>query len=383
MDYSLSEEQKMLQSSVREMASLEVSPRAGDMDSYHLFPWEGIKALAQAELMGMLLPPPYGGTGADYLSFVLVTEEVARACPNTALVYVTHMASSFAILVGGQEGFKREWLPQLARGDKLAAFAATEADSGANVLATKTTAARLGDGYQVNGNKIYITSADEADLYLTAVLTSPQPGPAGLSLLAIEKGIPGYSLGRKFVRMGFNGTSNGELFFANCQVPADHLIGPEGGYMGIAMPLVGVGMLGAGATALGIAQAALESCLTHAKQRVVAGQPLGGYQGVQFLVSEISALVEAGRGLLYTAARTHQTAPPGVPVHALQAKLFASEMAVRVTDMALQLHGGAGYTNEYSVERLYRDARGLTLHFGVTEPLKELLGRALLGLLPG
>lgn len=383
MDFTLTEEQKMLQSSVREIALMDISPRAADLDSYTLFPYEGLKALSEADLMGMLVPPPYGGAGSDVVSYLIVTQEIARYCANTALVFITQQACEVALLRGGQEALKQRWLPLLAKGEKVAAFAATEPDAGANVLATQTTAQAQGDSYTVNGTKVYITSADDAELYLTLVRTSPAPGPQSLSLLAIEKDRPGVSFGRKFIRMGLNGSSNGEVIFTNCQVPKANLLGLEGGYMPLAMAILGVGMLGVSAIAVGLAQAALEESISHGKKRVVAGQPLGNYQGVQFMVSEMSALVEAGRAALYQAGCAQQNAPPGLPLHAFKAKLFTTEMALRVTDLALQVHGGAGYTKEMPVERLYRDARGLTLHFGVTEPLKELLGRALMGLLPG
>jgi alkylation response protein AidB-like acyl-CoA dehydrogenase len=235
----------------------------------------------------------------------------------------------------------------------------------------------------VNGSKVYITAADDAELYLTVVRTNPAPGPQSLSILAIEKEPPGVSFGRKFIRMGLNGSSNGEVFFNNCQVPKASLVGPEGGYMPVGTVVAGVGMLGASAIALGLARAALEESISYGKQQVVAGQPLGNYQAVQFMVSEMGSLVEAGQAALYQAGAAHQSAPPGPPLHAMKAKLFITDMALRVTDLALQVHGGAGYTKEMVVERLYRDARGLTLHFGVTEPLKELLGRALMGLIPG
>lgn len=383
MDFNLNEEQKMLQSSVREIALLDVSPRAGDLDSFSLFPFEGLKALSEADLMGMLVPTQLGGAGSDIISFLIATQEIARYCANTALVFVTHHACESGLLAGGQEELKKQWLPVLAKGEKIAAFAATEPDAGANVMATQTTAQAQGGAYTVNGTKVYITAADDAELYLTLVRTNPAPGPQSLSLLAIEKGTPGVSFGRKFIRMGLNGSSNGEVFFTNCEVPRANLVGPEGGYLSTGTAIAGVGMLGASAIAVGLAQGALEESISHGKQRVVAGQPLGNYQAVQFMVSEMSALVEAGRAALYQAGAAHQSAPPGPPLHAIKAKLFTTEMAIRVTDLALQVHGGAGYTKELIVERLYRDARGLTLHFGVTEPLKELLGRALMGLMPG
>ncbi|MDP6510420.1 MAG: acyl-CoA dehydrogenase family protein, partial [Dehalococcoidia bacterium] len=344
MDFSFSEEQKMLQSQAQEIALMDVSPRASDMDSYTLFPWEGLKALSEADLMGMMVPPAYGGAGSDIVSFIIVTQELARYCANTALLFVTQHFCEMGLLAGGQEDLKKKWLPMLASGEKLAAFAATETDCGSNILAAQTTAQSQGDSYTVNGTKVYITAADDAELYLTVVRTSPAPGPQSLSILAIEKETQGLSFGRKYIRMGLNGSSNGEVILSNCEVPKANLVGPEGGYMPMFGAMSGVGLLGASAIAVGLAQTALAESISYGKQRVVAGQPLGNYQAVQFMVSEMSALVDAGHAALYQAGVAHLSAPPGPPFHAMKAKLFTTDMALRVTDLALQVHGGAGYT---------------------------------------
>jgi alkylation response protein AidB-like acyl-CoA dehydrogenase len=383
VDFSFNEEQKMLQSQVQEIALMDVSPRASDIDSYTLFPWEGLKALSEADLMGMMVPPAYGGAGSDIVSFIIATQELARYCANTALVFVTQHFCEAGLLAGGQEEMKKKWLPMLASGEKIAAFAATEADCGSNVLAAQSTAQDQGNSYTVNGTKVYITAADDAELYLVVVRSNPAQGPQSLSILAIEKETLGLSFGRKYIRMGLNGSSNGEVILNNCQVPKINLVGPEGGYMAMFGAMSGVGLLGASAISVGLAQTALAESISYGKQRIVAGQPLGNYQAVQFMVSEMSALVDAGRAALYQAGAAHLSAPPGPPLHAMKAKLFTTDMAIKVTDLALQMHGGAGYTKELVIERLHRDARGLTLHFGVTEPLKELVGKALMGLMPG
>ena len=381
MDLALTQEHQMIREQARELALLELSPRAAEVDSYYLFPWDGVKSLAEAGFLGMLVPPQLGGSGADLLSFCLVAEEVAKGCANTALVFVTHIAACQGLVMGGKAELKGAWLPPLARGEKLAAWAATEPDTGANVLATQTTARRDGDSYILRGTKIYITSADEAALYLLVVRTGG-PGPQGLSLLALEKETPGMSFGRKFLRLGMNGTSSGEMFLADSPAPAGNLVGAEGGYLPLGFAMAGVGMVGAAAIALGLAQASLESAVLHAKQRVVAGQPLANFQGVQFAISEMGVGVEAARHLLYWAVDRLSQRAPGPPLPAYQAKLFATEMAARVTDKALQVHGGQGYTREYPIERYYRDVRGLTLHFGPSEVIKDFLGKAALGLLP-
>lgn len=382
MDFTLTEQQKMLQETAKELSFLELSHRAAETDSTGLFPWDSLRPLAEADLMGMLLPPAYGGSGADLLSFVIVAEELAKGCANTTLVFVTHVATAQGILIGAREELKKEFLPVLAQGKRLAAWAATEPDSGANVLAIQTSAKADGNQYVVNGSKIFITSAEEAQYYVVVVRTSPTPSPAGLSALLIEKEAPGFTTGRRFLRLGMNGTSSGELLFNNCQVDKTHLLGQEGGYMPLGMAMASVGLLGTAAIALGVSQASLDLCLQYGKQRLIGGQPLGNYQAVQFMVSEMSVAVEATRALLYSATTAQQAAPPGLPLPAFKAKLFATETAVRVTDTALQLHGGTGYTKELPLERYYRDARGLTLHFTPSEPLKETLGKVLMGLWP-
>ncbi|MBI4331523.1 MAG: acyl-CoA dehydrogenase family protein [Chloroflexi bacterium] len=378
----LTVEQKQIQATAREIARKELAPRAEALDREFGFPREGLRGLAGAGMMGMTLPAALGGAGLDTVSFVAAVEELARACASTALVYVTHAVACSGILVGGKGSAKGQYLPAMARGEKLGAFAATEAGCGANVFAATTSAKRQGEHYLVSGSKVFTTSAGEADVYVTAVRTSPAPGPAGLSLVVVDKGAAGLSFGRKDRRLGFNGTSSGEVFLDACAVPEANLLGQEGGYMMVAMPMVGLALIGAGAMAVGIAQAALDAAIAHAKSRTVGPQAIAAYQGVQFLISEMASQVEAARCLVVEAARARDRGPSPLPVLPFEAKLFATEMAARVTDRALQVHGGQGYTRDLPVERLFRDARGLTLHFSPSEMLKEMLGKMLLGLFP-
>lgn len=380
MDFNLTENQKMVQEAARELAMMELASRADEIDNLNLFPVDGLRSLSDSDFMGMLLPIKYGGTGSDPLSYVLATSEIARASASLAVVFVTHVASSYGLLLGGSDELKDSLLPQLAKGAKLAAFAVTEADSGSNVLSTQTSARLDGDKYIVNGSKTFITSTDEADIYLTAVKTGSDKTPASLSLLLIEKEMQGFSTGKKFIRMGLNGTASGELFFNDISVPRANLLGQPGGFLPLSFPIVALNTLGASSIAEGMASLALEKSLSHARERKINGQPLGNYQAVQFMLSEISCELEATRALLYKTASEIQLTP-GVPcLAAFKLKLFAAEMALRVLDKAIQIHGGQGYTKEFVLERLYRDARGLTLHWGPTEALKETLGKGLLAL---
>lgn len=378
MDFNLTENQKMVQEAAKDLAMMELASRAEEIDNLNLFPVDGLRSLSDSDFMGMLLPTRYGGTGADTLSFALVTSEIARVSASLAVVFVTHIATSYGLLLGGSDELKDSWLPGLAKGQKLAGFAVTEADSGANAFAVQTAARSDGDKYIVNGSKTFITSADEADIYLIAVRTGADKTQASLSLLLIEKTMPGFSTGKKFIRMGLNGTASGELFFSDMAVPRSNLLGQEGGYLPLSFPIVALNTVGASAIAEGMASLALEKSLAHARERKISGQPLGSNQAIQFLLSEISCEVEAIRTLLYKTASEIQLTP-GVPyLPAYKLKLFATEVALRALDKALQIHGGQGYTKELILERLYRDARGLTLHWGPTEALKETLGKALL-----
>src|SRR3990172_853960 len=299
MDFNLNSDQQMLRQTLRQIAQKELAPRAANIDRTSAFPAEGLAKLAASGVLGLTLPAAVGGGGGNSVSFALATEEIARACASTALIFVTHAAAGLGVLVGGQDALKRKYLPALARGEKLGAFAATEAGSGANPLAIQASARKKDGRYVVNGSKVFITSGGEADLYLTVVRTSDAPGPAGLSLLAVEKDSPGLSMGRKDDRMGLNGSSPREIVFQDCAVPVENLLGAEGGFMPLGMAMGGLGALGAAAMALGLSEAALEASISHARSRVVLKQPIGAYQGIQFLVSEMAAAVDAMRAHVY------------------------------------------------------------------------------------
>lgn len=378
MDFTLTENQKMVQEAARELAMMELASRAEEIDTLNLFPVDGLRSLSDSDFMGMLLPANYGGIGSDPLSFALVASEISRVSASLAVVFVTHIASSYGLFLGGNDDLKNNFLSNLAKGGKLAAFAVTEADSGANALAIQTTARFSDDKYIVNGSKTFITSADEADLYLTAVRTGQDKTPSSLSLLLIEKSMTGFSTGKKFIRMGLNGTASGELFFNDVAVPQTNLLGQAGGFLPLSFPIIALNMLGASGIAEGMASLGLEKSLNHARERKISGQPLGSYQAIQFMLSEMSCELEAVKALLYKTASEVQLKPGIPPLAAYNLKLLASETTLRILDKALQIHGGQGYTKEFILERLYRDARGLTLHWGPTEQIKETLGKAML-----
>jgi len=307
-------------------------------------------------------------------------EEIAKACPSTAEILGCHLDASCAIVAGGSEDVKARYLSSLASGEKLGAFAASEPGSGGNPFNVETSARAEGEHYLVNGSKVFITSGEEADVYAVVVKTNPQqPGPFGQSYLLMEKGSPGFSLGSGYQRMGFRGTSPRELIFEDCRVPKANLLGGEGGFMGIQMAIGGGSQLGVAAISLGIAQAAVDAAIKYAKERLQVGQqPLTTYQAVKFMLVDMSTAVDAARALVYRVAVAMDSAPPGPPLDCMKAKLFTTEMAVEVTNKALQIHGGTGYCCDLPIERYYRDARGLTLHALPTELLKDTIAMFLL-----
>ena len=379
---NLSDEQKMIQETVSKITRQELAPRAADVDRASIFPKDGLQKLAEAGFLGITVPEAMGGGGADTLSFVLVAEAIAKGCPSTALVFITHAVVARALAVAGSDEQKNRLLPALIAGNKLGAFAATEPDSGSNPFAITTKAINDGDDFVVNGTKIFITGAEEAEVYLVLLRTDQARSPADISALIIEKGTPGFSFGKKEDSMGLRGTSDGELIFQDCRVPRTNLLGAENGYLAVMPKFVGLAMIGTAGISLGIAQAAADAAVEHAKTREIAGQSIGQYQGVQYLVAEMSTSLAAARALTYSAAQQLDGPPPPSPLPLYMAKLHATEMAIDVTQKALQVHGGTGYSRELPLERYYRDARGLTLHFTPSEMLKGMLGKMLLGMPP-
>ena len=330
----------------------------------------------------MTVPEVLGGGGTDTLSFVLAVEAIAQGCASTALLFLTHSIVSRALAAAGSDEQKSRLLPAMIRGERLGTLAATEPDAGSNPLAIATEAKAEGDDFVVNGTKAFITAAEEAEVYLVVLRTGQAKTPVDLSALIIEKGTPGFSFGKKIEGMGLRGISWRELVFEDCRVPRVNLLGAENGYLGVAMSFAGLAMVGAAAISLGIAQGSVEATIAHAKTRVIADQPIGHYQGIQFQVAEMNTTLAAARALTYSAARQLDRPQHASPIPLYMAKLYATETAIEVTHKAQQVHGGSGYTHELPLERYYRDARGLTLHFTPSEMLKGMLGKMLMGMPP-
>ena len=379
---NLTNEQKMIQETAMKIAQQELMPRAVDVDRKQIFPRYGLQKLAEAGFLGMTVPEAMGGGGSDTLSFVLVAEAIAQACASTALVFITHSVVARALAVAGSDEQKKRFLPGFVAGKKIAAFAATEPASGSNPFAITTKAISNGDDFVVNGTKHFITGAEEADVYLVLLRTDQAKGPADLSALIIEKGTPGFSFGKKEDSMGLRGASDGELIFQDCKVSKTNLLGEENGYLAVMPRFVGLALVGTAGISSGIAQSAVDAAVEHARTREIAGQSIGQYQGVQYLIAEMNTALAAARALMYSAAQQMDGPPPPSPLPIYMAKLYATEMAIDVTQKALQVHGGTGYSRELPLERYYRDARGLTLHFTPSEMLKGMLGKMLMGMPP-
>ncbi len=377
MNFELTESQRLVRDLCREFAEREVHPRAAEVDRLDEFPWDLYKRMAELEILGMTLPPEYGGSGADTVSWSIVQEELARGSAAVADAQLICKLMGDVILNNGSEEQRRRYLPAMARGEKICAIAQTEPGTGSDVAGVQTTATPRGDGYVLSGTKRFITAATVCDLAVVVATTDRRKGRAGITLFLVEAGTPGFSRGSKEQLMGVRGLATGELVFEDCHVPAACRLGAEGDGFRRAMVSLDSGRIGIGSQALGIAQAAMEAALAYARQRSAFGQPIAQFQAVQFLLADMSTQIEAARLLLRKAAFLKDQGRPIVR-EAAEAKLVASEAAVRVTSDALQVHGAYGYSSEFPIERLYRDARVYPIWEGTSQIQRLVIARQLL-----
>jgi len=378
MDFELSDDQQLIQGMVREFAAAEVAPIAAELDRDHRFPVELIPKMAELSLLGVPFPEEVGGAGADFLSYAIVIEELSRVCATTAVIVSGHTSlGTWPIYKFGTEAQKEKYLHDLASGTKLAAFALTEPGAGTDAASGRTTAVLDGDHYVLNGSKIFITNGGYADVYIVTAMTDPSVGTRGISAFIVEKDAPGFSVGEREKKMGIKGSSTTPLYFVDCRIPADALLGKEGKGFGIAMQTLDGGRIGIAAQALGIAQGALDAAVSYAKERVQFGKPIGAQEAIQFMIADMATEIDAARLLVYRAAWNESN---GLPYshEAAMAKLFASETATRVAGKAIQIHGGYGYTESYPVERSYRDAKITELYEGTSEVQRMVIAAGLL-----
>jgi butyryl-CoA dehydrogenase len=378
MDLRLTEEQEMTRKLARELAAKEIAPIAAEIDETGRFPREAIEKMAGAGLFGILIPPPFGGAGGDRLTFVLSVEEIAAASASVALSFVTSTGVAFAILAFGSDEQRKKYLPALAKGEKLGAFAITEPSGGTNwPMTLRTRATADGDQYVINGSKCFISNTGEADIYIVLARTDPAKGPMGISALIVEKDTPGFSFGTLEDKFGLRGDPTGELIFEDCRVSKGNLLGQEGDAMKIAPALGALHCAGQAAIAAGIARAALEASVKYTKERVVVEpRTLANFDTVQATIADMAAAVEAARLLAYRAA--FPAAKEGPDPLIFMAAVFGTEVAIDVTGKAVGLHGGYGSTKDFPVGRYFRDAKTLSLHPG-SDFLRLNAGKMLLG----
>ena len=367
MDLELTEEQNLLQKTVREFAESEVRPLAKELDETGHFPHALFKKAAELGLTGVAFPESEGGASFDHIAYTIVIEEISRCCASTGVILsVQNSLYCDPIHRYGTEEQKRKFLLPYTRGEKIGCFALTEPQAGSNAAVLQTKAVRKGDKYIVNGTKSWITNGGAADAAIVYVNTEPAKGEKGITALVVEKGTPGFKVGKEEKKLGINATACCELVFTDCEVPAKNRIGNEGEGYKVALSTLDGGRIGVGAQATGIAQNAFEAALQYSQQRLAFGQPISQFQAIQFMLADMATEIDASRLLIRKAAWKQDTGAR-FSMDAAVAKLFASEMATRVTHKAIQIHGGNGYSREYPVERNYRDARITEIYEGTSE----------------
>lgn len=376
MNFQLTEEQNLIRDMVRSFAETEVAPSADDRDESEAFDRELMFGrLAELGLTGIVFPEEYGGAGADYVSYAIAVEELSRVCASTGVTLSAHLSlGSNPIYLFGSEEQKKKYLTPLAQGETMGAFGLTEPSAGSDAGGTKTFAVKDGDEWIINGSKIFITNAGEADTYVVFARTDKDAKKhRGISAFIVEKGTPGFSFGKKEKKMGIRSSPTLELVFENCRVPAENLLGEEGQGFKVAMKTLDGGRIGIASQALGIAQGALDATKAYVAEREQFDKPLTAFQGVQFQLADMATQVEAARLLIYNAAN-RASAGLSYSQESAMAKLFASETAMKVTTQAVQLHGGYGYTREFPVERMMRDAKITEIYEGTSEIQRVVIG---------
>lgn len=367
MDFTLTKEQEMVRNVMREFAVNEVEPIAADIDETGRFPKENVEKMARAHMLGIPFPEEYGGAGGDEIAYAIAVEELSKVCATTGVILSAHTSlGSWPIYKFGTEEQKQKYLVPLAKGEKLGAFGLTEPNAGTDAAGQQTVAVLDGDHYVLNGSKIFITNGGQADTYIIFAMTDRSKGTRGISAFIVEADTPGFTIGKVEDKLGIRGSSTTELIFQNCRIPKENLLGEEGKGFKIAMMTLDGGRIGIAAQALGIAQGALDVTVEYLKERQQFGRPLSKFQGLQWMVADMETEINASRLLVYRAAFNKAN---GLPYNkeAAMAKLFAASTAMSVTTKCVQLHGGYGYTKDYPVERMMRDAKITEIYEGTSQ----------------
>ncbi len=377
MDYFLTEEQQMIREIAAKIAAEKVRPIRAELDEKEEFPWEIMEILAQSDLFGVYLPEEYGGLGGGVLENCLAIEEMGRACIGVATTFAASGLGAYPILLHGSEEQKQRYLPAIASGKKLAAFAVTEANAGSDAGGIQTTARRDGDYYVLNGTKQWITNGGEAEIYTVVALTDRTKGARGASAFILEKGDPGFSFGKKELKLGIRTSATRELLFNDCRIPADRLIEREGMGFIVTMKTFDVSRPGIGALAVGLSQGAVDISVEYARKRVQFGKPIISFQAVQHMLADMATETEAARALVYAAARYIDSNPKDISKWSAMSKLFPTDVAMRVTTNAVQVLGGYGYMRDYPVEKMMRDAKILQIYEGTNQIQRNIIGQEL------
>ncbi|MCP4547795.1 MAG: acyl-CoA dehydrogenase [bacterium] len=379
MNFELNDNQRMIRDMIRDFAIKEVEPVAAELDESMGFPEEAIKKLAQLGILGMTVPPEYGGQGMDALSYSIVVEELSRVCASTGITVAAAISLGIGpILLNGNEEQKQKWLPDLAAGKSMGAFGLTEPGAGSDAGGCRTTAIREGDEFVVNGTKQFITNAGHASVITITAKTDPSARRGhGISAIVVPTDTPGFKLGTKENKLGIRASETYELIYEDCRVPVANLLGEQDTGFQTFMKTLEGGRISIGAMALGIAQGALDKAAVYAQEREQFGKPIAGFQAIGNMLADMATEIEAARHLVYNAARLKDAGRP-FGKEASMAKLYASEVASRAASKAIQIHGGYGYTKEYPVERYYRDAKLCEIGEGTSEVQRIVIARQVL-----
>ncbi|NQT67349.1 MAG: acyl-CoA dehydrogenase family protein [Actinobacteria bacterium] len=373
MKYLLTEEQKMIVDICRQIVAERIVPVRAELDEEGTFPREIINEIGKSDLFRIFIPEEYEGMGTGIFEVCLATEELSRGDLSVATSYAASGLGLIPILVAGSEEQKKKYLPQLASGSKLAAFGLTEAEAGSDAGSIRTTASKDGDFYILNGTKQWITNGGEADIYTIFAMTNPEKGVRGASAIIVEKGTAGFEFGKKEDKMGIRASATRELIFTDCRVPKENMLGGEGMGFIIAMKTFDQSRPAVGAQAVGVAQAALEEALNYSKVRKQFGTAISSFQAIQHMLADMATNIEAARALVYHAAKVIDSGEKNVTRLSSMSKIFASDMAMKVTNDAIQIFGGYGFMKEYPVEKMMRDAKITQIYEGTNQILRNVV----------
>ena len=376
--YALTEEHEAIRAAVRDIAEREIAPHAAEVDADSRFPAEAQKALTAAGFHATHVPEQYGGEGADAIATCIVIEEVARVDASASLIPAVNKLGSMPVILSASEALKQQVLPSIAAGTAMISYALSEREAGSDAAAMRTRARLVGDSWVLNGTKAWITNAGISQWYAVMAVTDPDKGAAGISAFVVSADDPGFAVGPKEKKMGIKGSPTCELYFTDCTIPADRIVGEPGTGFRTALRTLDLTRPTIGAQAVGIAQGALDAALAYTRERRQFGRPVADFQGVQFMLADMAMKVEAARHLVYVAAARGEQGGPDLGRVSASAKAFASDVAMQVTTDAVQLFGGAGYTSDFPVERMMRDAKITQIYEGTNEIQRMVIARSLL-----